>query len=172
MGYRLLKDELMRALALVGQGSDSKANVKKELLKVEEMTEKTRQWFVNQLRKQTKLWEQLIEKDTDYSTQSWLFEKTAEVILMSDEKARISQKIYGLQLNYDQTVQKIIIENPELAKILKEIETLVFQTKSLDILIDRTLEQIYDVVGAKLGDLRDELDLELPEEKEEVDGYG
>ena len=172
MGYRLLKDELMRALALVGQGSDSKANVKKELLKVEEMTEKTRQWFVNQLRKQTKLWEQLIEKDTDYSTQSWLFEKTAEVILMSDEKARISQKIYGLQLNYDQTVQEIIMENPELAKILKEIETLVFQTKSLDIQIDRTLEQIYDVVGAKLGDLREELDLELPEEKEEVDGYG
>jgi len=136
------------------------------------MTEKTRQWFVDQLRKQTKLWEQLIEKDTDYSTQSWLFEKTAEVILMSDEKARISQKIYGLQLNYDQTVQKIIIENPELAKILKEIETLLFQVKSLDILIDRTLEQIYDVVGAKLGDLREELDLELPEEKEEVDGYG
>lgn len=57
MGHRLLKDELMRASALVGQGSDSKANVKKELLKVEEMTEKTRQWFVNQLRKQTKLWE-------------------------------------------------------------------------------------------------------------------
>ena len=136
------------------------------------MTEKTRQWFVDQLRKQTKLWEQLIEKDTDYSTQSWLFEKTAEVILMSDEKARISQKIYGLQLNYDQTVQEIIMENPELAKILKEIETLVFQTKSLDIQIDRTLEQIYDVVGAKLGDLREELDLELPEEKEEVDGYG
>ena len=134
------------------------------------MTEKTRQWFVDQLRKQTKLWEQLIEKDTDYSTQSWLFEKTAEVILMSDEKARISQKIYGLQLNYDQTVQKIIIENPELAKILKEIETLVFQVKSLDIQIDKTLEQIYDVVGAKLGDLREELDLELPEE--EVDGYG
>ena len=91
---------------------------------------------------------------------------------MSDEKARISQKIYGLQLNYDQTVQKIIIENPELAKILKEIETLVFQVKSLDIQIDKTLEQIYDVVGAKLGDLREELDLELPEEKEEVDGYG
>ena len=134
------------------------------------MTEKTRQWFVDQLRKQTKLWEQLIEKDTDYSTQSWLFEKTAEVILMSDEKARISQKIYGLQLNYDQTVQKIIIENPELAKILKEIETLLFQVKSLDIQIDKTLEQIYDVVGAKLGDLREELDLELPEE--EVDGYG
>jgi len=84
------------------------------------MTEKTRQWFVDQLRKQTKLWEQLIEKDTDYSTQSWLFEKTAEVILMSDEKARLSQKICGLQLNYDQIVQKIIIENPELAKILKE----------------------------------------------------
>lgn len=137
---------------------------------MEEMTEKTRQWFVDQLRKQTKLWEQLIEKDTDYSTQSWLLKKTAEVILMSDEKARISQKIYGLQLNYDQTVQEIIMENPELAKILKEIETLVFQTKSLDILIDRTLEQIYDVVGAKLGDLREELDLELPEE--EVDGYG
>ncbi len=170
MGYRLLKDELMRALALVGQGSDSKANVKKELLKVEEMTEKTRQWFVDQLRKQTKLWEQLIEKDTDYSTQSWLFEKTAEVILMSDEKARLSQKICGLQLNYDQIVQKIIIENPELAKILKEIETLLFQVKSLDVQIDRTLEQIYDVVGAKLGDLREELDLELPEE--EVDGYG
>ena len=172
MGHRLLKDELMRASALVGQGSDSKANVKKELLKVEEMTEKTRQWFVNQLRKQTKLWEQLIEKDTDYSTQSWLFEKTAEVILMSDEKARISQKIYGLQLNYDQTVQEIIMENPEIAKILKEMETLLFQVKSLDIQIDRTLEQIYDVVGAKLGDLREELDLELPEEKEEVDGYG
>ena len=148
----------------------SKVNVKKELLKVEEMTEKTRQWFVDQLRKQTKLWEQLIEKDTDYSTQSWLFEKTAEVILMSDEKARLNQKICGLQLNYDQTVQEIIMENSELAKILKEIETLVFQTKSLDILIDRTLEQIYDVVGAKLGDLREELDLELPEE--EVDGYG
>ena len=136
------------------------------------MTEKTRQWFVDQLRKQTKLWEQLIEKDTDYSTQSWLFEKTAEVILMSDEKARISQKIYGLQLNYDQTVQEIIMENPEIAKILKEMETLLFQVKSLDIQIDRTLEQIYDVVGAKLGDLREELDLELPEEKEEVDGYG
>ncbi|KUK49544.1 MAG: hypothetical protein XE08_0255 [Parcubacteria bacterium 32_520] len=172
MGYRLLKDELMRALALVGQGSDSKANVKKELLEVEEMTEKTRQWFVDQLRKQTKLWEQLIEKDTDYSTQSWLFEKTAEVILMSDEKARLNQKIYGLQLNYDQTVQEIIMENPEIAKILKEMETLLFQVKSLDIQIDRTLEQIYDVVGAKLGDLREELDLELPEEKEEVDGYG
>ena len=134
------------------------------------MTEKTRQWFVDQLRKQTKLWEQLIEKDTDYSTQSWLFEKTAEVILMSDEKARLSQKIYGLQLNYDQTVQEIIMENSELAKILREMETLLFQVKSLDIQIDRTLEQIYDVVGAKLGDLREELDLELPEE--EVDGYG
>ena len=140
------------------------------LLKVEEMIKKTRQWFVNQLRKQNKLWEQLIEKDTDYSTQSWLFEKTAEVILMSDEKARISQKIYGLQLNYDQTVQEIIMENSELAKILREMETLLFQVKSLDIQIDRTLEQIYDVVGAKLGDLREELDLELPEE--EVDGYG
>ena len=139
---------------------------------MEEMTEKTRQWFVDQLRKQTKLWEQLIEKDTDYSTQSWLFEKTAEVILMSDEKARISQKIYGLQLNYDQTVQEIIMENSELAKILREMETLLFQVKSLDIQIDKTLEQIYDVVGAKLGDLREELDLELPEEKEEVDGYG
>ncbi|HOF45030.1 MAG TPA: hypothetical protein PK697_02265, partial [Candidatus Pacearchaeota archaeon] len=148
----------------------SKVNVKKELLKVEEMTEKTRQWFVDQLRKQTKLWEQLIEKDTDYSTQSWLFEKTAEVILMSDEKARLNQKICGLQLNYDQTVQEIIMENSELAKILREMETLLFQVKSLDIQIDRTLEQIYDVVGAKLGDLREELDLELPEE--EVDGYG
>ena len=139
---------------------------------MEEMTEKTRQWFVDQLRKQTKLWEQLIEKDTDYSTQSWLFEKTAEVILMSDEKARLNQKICGLQLNYDQTVQEIIMENSELAKILREMETLLFQVKSLDIQIDRTLEQIYDVVGAKLGDLREELDLELPEEKEEVDGYG
>ena len=48
----------------------------------------------------------------------------------------------------------------------------MFQVKSLDIQIDKTLEQIYDVVGAKLGDLREELDLELPEEKEEVDGYG
>ncbi|HPL72887.1 MAG TPA: hypothetical protein PLI02_02500, partial [Candidatus Pacearchaeota archaeon] len=75
-----------------------------------------------------------------------------------------------LQLNYDQTVQEIIMENSELAKILREMETLLFQVKSLDIQIDRTLEQIYDVVGAKLGDLREELDLELPEE--EVDGYG
>ena len=170
MGYRLLKDELMRALALVGQGSDFEGKCEKRILKVEEMTEKTRQWFVDQLRKQTKLWEQLIEKDTDYSTQSWLFEKTAEVILMSDEKARLNQKICGLQLNYDQTVQEIIMENSELAKILREMETLLFQVKSLDIQIDKTLEQIYDVVGAKLGDLREELDLELPEE--EVDGYG
>lgn len=75
-----------------------------------------------------------------------------------------------LQLNYDQTVQEIIMENSELAKILREMETLLFQVKSLDIQIDKTLEQIYDVVGAKLGDLREELDLELPEE--EVDGYG
>ena len=134
------------------------------------MSEKTRQRFVDQLRKQIKLWEQLVEKDTDYSTQSWLFQKTAEVILMSDEKARLSQKIYELQLNYNQIAQEIIMENPEIAKILKEMETLVFQAKSLDIQIDKTLEQIYDVIGAKLGDLREELDLELPEE--EVDGYG
>lgn len=142
------------------------------------MIEKTRQRFVEQLRKQTKLWEQLIEKDTDRSTQSWLFEKTAEVILMSDEKARLSQKIYELQLNYNQIAQEIIMENPDLAKILQEMEALVFQAKSLDIQIDGTLEQIYDVIGAKLGDLREELDLELPEEKEkekekeEVEGYG
>ncbi len=136
------------------------------------MIEKTRQRFVEQLRKQTKLWKQLIEKDTDRSTQSWLFEKTAEVILMSDEKARLSQKIYELQLNYNQIAQEIIMENPDLAKILQEMEALVFQAKSLDIQIDGTLEQIYDVIGAKLGDLREELDLELPEEKEEVDGYG
>jgi len=152
--------------------------VKKELQEVEEMIEKTRQRFVEQLRKQTKLWEQLIEKDTDRSTQSWLFEKTAEVILMSDEKARLSQKIYELQLNYNQIAQEIIMENPDLAKILQEMEALVFQAKSLDIQIDGTLEQIYDVIGAKLGDLREELDLELPEEKEkekekeEVEGYG
>jgi len=139
---------------------------------VKEMIEKTRQRFVEQLRKQTKLWKQLIEKDTDRSTQSWLFEKTAEVILMSDEKARLSQKIYELQLNYNQIAQEIIMENPDLAKILQEMEALVFQAKSLDIQIDGTLEQIYDVIGAKLGDLREELDLELPEEKEEVDGYG
>ena len=150
--------------------------MKKELQEVEEMIEKTRQRFVEQLRKQTKLWEQLIEKDTDRSTQSWLFEKTAEVILMSDEKARLSQKIYELQLNYNQIAQEIIMENPDLAKILQEMEALVFQAKSLDIQIDGTLEQIYDVIGAKLGDLREELDLELPEEKEkekeEVEGYG
>jgi len=148
--------------------------VKKELLEVEEMSEKTRQRFVDQLRKQIKLWEQLVEKDTDYSTQSWLFQKTAEVILMSDEKARLSQKIYELQLNYNQIAQEIIMENPDIAKIVKEMETLVFQAKSLDIQIDRTLEQIYEVIGAKLGDLREELDLELPEEKEkeEVEGYG
>ncbi|KUK99268.1 MAG: hypothetical protein PHQ76_04545 [Caldisericia bacterium] len=138
------------------------------------MSEKTRQRFVDQLRKQIKLWEQLVEKDTDYSTQSWLFQKTAEVILMSDEKARLSQKIYELQLNYNQIAQEIIMENPDIAKIVKEMETLVFQAKSLDIQIDRTLEQIYEVIGAKLGDLREELDLELPEEKEkeEVEGYG
>ena len=141
---------------------------------MKEMIEKTRQRFVEQLRKQTKLWKQLIEKDTDRSTQSWLFEKTAEVILMSDEKARLSQKIYELQLNYNQIAQEIIMENPDLAKILQEMEALVFQAKSLDIQIDGTLEQIYDVIGAKLGDLREELDLELPEEKEkeEVEGYG
>ena len=143
---------------------------------MKEMIEKTRQRFVEQLRKQTKLWKQLIEKDTDRSTQSWLFEKTAEVILMSDEKARLSQKIYELQLNYNQIAQEIIMENPDLAKILQEMEALVFQAKSLDIQIDKTLEQIYDVIGAKLGDLREELDLELPEEKEkekeEVEGYG
>ena len=70
-------------------------------------------------------------------------------------------------------ISKIIMKNPELAKMLREMETLVFQAKSLDIQIDKTLEQIYDVIGAKLGDLREELGLELPEEKEEeVDGYG
>lgn len=130
------------------------------------MTEK-RQRFIDQLQKQ------LAEKNIDHSIQEWLFQKTAEVILMINEKSRLSQKVYELQLKYNQIVQEIIMENPDLSRILQEIETLTFQVKTLDVQADKVLEQIYDVIEAKLGDLDLEDELELPgREEEEVEGYG
>ncbi len=130
------------------------------------MTEK-RQRFIDQLQKQ------LAEKNIDHSIQEWLFQKTAEVILMINEKSRLSQKVYELQLKYNQIAQEIIMENPDLSRILQEIETLTFQVKTLDVQADKVLEQIYDVIEAKLGDLDLEDELELPErEEEEVEGYG
>ena len=130
------------------------------------MTEK-RQRFIDQLQKQ------LTEKNIDHSIQEWLFQKTAEVILMINEKSRLSQKVYELQLKYNQIAQEIIMENPDLSRILQEMETLTFQVKTLDVQADKVLEQIYDVIEAKLGDLDLEDELELPErEEEEVEGYG
>lgn len=130
------------------------------------MTEK-RQRFIDQLQKQ------LAEKNIDHSIQEWLFQKTAEVILMINEKSRLSQKVYELQLKYNQIAQEIIMENPDLSRILQEIETLTFQVKTLDVQADKVLEQIYDVIEAKLGDLDLEDELELPgREEEEVEGYG
>lgn len=131
------------------------------------MTEK-RQRFIDQLQKQ------LAEKNIDQSIQEWLFQKTAEVILMINEKSRLSQKVYELQLKYNQIAQEIIMENPDLSRILQEIETLTFQVKTLDVQADKVLEQIYDVIEAKLGDLdlEDELELPEPEPEEEVEGYG
>lgn len=131
------------------------------------MTEK-RQRFIDQLQKQ------LAEKNIDQSIQEWLFQKTAEVILMINEKSRLSQKVYELQLKYNQIAQEIIMENPDLSRILQEMETLTFQVKTLDVQADKVLEQIYDVIEAKLGDLdlEDELELPEPEPEEEVEGYG
>ncbi|KUK98453.1 MAG: hypothetical protein XE08_0547 [Parcubacteria bacterium 32_520] len=131
------------------------------------MTEK-RQRFIDQLQKQ------LTEKNIDHSIQEWLFQKTAEVILMINEKSRLSQKVYELQLKYNQIAQEIIMENPDLSRILQEMETLTFQVKTLDVQADKVLEQIYDVIEAKLGDLdlEDELELPEPEPEEEVEGYG
>ena len=121
--------------------------------------ERTRSEFMEQLRKQDKLWKQLAGNGTDKQTQEWLLQRIAQVVLMGDEIARLNIEIYKMQVEHQRLVREAVEKNPDIGVLARKAEDTILQTKSLSNQMDGILAQIYNVIGAKLGDLRAELDL-------------
>ena len=136
--------------------------------------ERTRREFIDQLRSKKELWEQLAGNGTHRETKDWLLQKTAEVVLMGDEIARLGNKINELTVIKHRMVTQAIDEHElgeEIRATHRKIEDKTLQMKSLGNQMDGILNQIYQIVGAKLGDLRKILDLETPK-AETPEGYG
>lgn len=130
--------------------------------------ERTRRQFVDQLQGNKKLWEQLTGNGTNTETKDWLVRKVAEVVLMGDEIARIGNKINELTVNKRRMIEEVIDEHPrgaEIKALHRKIEDKTLQMKSLGNQMDGSLAEIYNVIGAKLGDLRMVLGLDTPEEE-------
>lgn len=109
-------------------------------------------------------WAELSGKGTSTETKDWVLRKTAEAVLMGDEIARLNNQINELQMEK----ARIISNLPEIREINNKLEDKILQTKSLEVLLDNTFGQLYAVIGAKLGDLRDKLELPKQEEGMEV----
>jgi hypothetical protein len=127
------------------------------------MTERTIGEFLDKLRK-PEIWKQIAGMGTDKQTSEWVLEETIKAVLMGDEMARLNGQLFDLTMERD----KVIRENEKIQKLNQQIAETQLKMKNLNNWMDMTLGKVYTVLGAKLDDLREHL--ELPKPKEIVGG--
>uniref|UniRef100_A0A6M3KYZ3 Uncharacterized protein n=1 Tax=viral metagenome TaxID=1070528 RepID=A0A6M3KYZ3_9ZZZZ len=129
--------------------------------------ERTLREFLDKL-KENGGWDELAGKGTITETRDYVLRKTVESVLIGDEIARIQGKIAELEMER----AKIINEHPEIRALTQKIHDKTTQMKSLGVMLDSTIGQVYMIIGAKLGDLRERLELPKPEKPEEGVEFG
>ena len=111
------------------------------------------------------IWEQISGIGTDKKTSEWVLEETVKAVLMGDEMAKLHNELSELVIERD----RIIRDNPEIQQLNREIAEIQLKIKNISNWMDVALGKVYTVLGAKMDNIREQLELPIGDYgKEEV----